>query len=281
MDYSGDLMPLPDANKKSPRVYTNLQNIDLDSVTFANVQSTGNPIAVEEMNEDEMRRLVLVNLARLVCAGEWNGLLSAGGGTDAPVFVPFSQANTSGDDSFIPTCPIATGYSSSSTLDSHYDTPSHYPFYSGDYDEVVEYSIFFTGVAGTAGTSGSLAIYTLSTAEDTGWAVGRPMAKVTNSEVSYATDTSGRVEITPGSTVTLTPKTWYSIAIVGDGSFTTYPTIRRASEITHFWGDPNYGGLKAASETNYTLPASYTTSTTWSASSALFYIPKVWWRGTN
>lgn len=73
-------MPLPDANKRSPRVYTNLQNLDLDNVTFANIQSTGNPINVEEMNEDEMRRLVLVNLARLVCAGEWNGLLTAGGG---------------------------------------------------------------------------------------------------------------------------------------------------------------------------------------------------------
>ena len=73
-------MPLPDASKKSPRVYTNLQNLDLDNVTFANVQSTGNPIAVEEMNEDEMRRLVLVNLARLVCAGEWTGLLEAGSG---------------------------------------------------------------------------------------------------------------------------------------------------------------------------------------------------------
>ena len=73
-------MPLPDANKKSPRVYTNLQNIDLDSVTFANVQATGNPIAVEEMNEDEMRRIVLVNLARLTVAGEWDGLLDAGGG---------------------------------------------------------------------------------------------------------------------------------------------------------------------------------------------------------
>ena len=77
MDSSGDRMPLPDASKKSPRVYTNLQNTDLDNVTFANVQSTGNPIAVEELNEDEMRRLVLVNLARLVCAGEWNGLLTA------------------------------------------------------------------------------------------------------------------------------------------------------------------------------------------------------------
>ena len=70
-------MPLPDASKKSPRVYTLLQNTDLDNVTFDNVQATGNPIAIEEMNEDEMRRLVLVNLCRLVVAGEWNGLLNA------------------------------------------------------------------------------------------------------------------------------------------------------------------------------------------------------------
>jgi len=73
-------MPLPDASKKSPRVYTLLQNTDLDSVTFANVQAVGNPIAIEEANEDEMRRLVLVNLCRLVTSGEWTGLLDAGGG---------------------------------------------------------------------------------------------------------------------------------------------------------------------------------------------------------
>ena len=73
-------MPLPDASKKSPRVYTLLQNTDLDNVTFDNVQAVGNPIAIEEANEDEMRRLVLVNLCRLVTSGEWNGLLSAGGG---------------------------------------------------------------------------------------------------------------------------------------------------------------------------------------------------------
>jgi len=91
-------MPLPDANKKSPRVYTNLQNLDLDDVTFANVQATGNPIAVEEMNEDEMRRLVLVNLARLVCAGEWSGLLTAGGGGDFNAELPGTDLDASGTD---------------------------------------------------------------------------------------------------------------------------------------------------------------------------------------
>jgi len=112
MDSWGDRMPLPDAIKRSPRVYTNLQNIDLDTVTFANVQATGNPIAVEEMNEDEMRRLVLVNLARLVCAGEWNGLLTtassasftplkiAGQGTSFPLMPSIAGSETATKGSF-------------------------------------------------------------------------------------------------------------------------------------------------------------------------------------
>jgi hypothetical protein len=57
-----------------------LQNLDLDTVTFAQVQSTGDPISIEDMNEQEMIDLIIVNLARLAVAGEWDGLLSAGGG---------------------------------------------------------------------------------------------------------------------------------------------------------------------------------------------------------
>ena len=92
-------MPLPDANKKSPRVYTNLQNKDLDNVTFANIQATGNPINVEEANEDELRRLVLVNLARLVTAGEWTGLLTAGGsGGDFNAELPGQDLDATGTD---------------------------------------------------------------------------------------------------------------------------------------------------------------------------------------
>lgn len=71
-------MPLPDADKKSPRVYTLSQNTDLENLAFATMQSIGQPINIEELNEDELRRLVLVNLARLSVKGEWDGLLSAG-----------------------------------------------------------------------------------------------------------------------------------------------------------------------------------------------------------
>lgn len=74
-------MSLPDADR-SKRVYPLLQNLDLENLAFAAMQSTGEPIAIEEMNEDELRRLVLVNLARLSVKGEWNGLLTAASGGD-------------------------------------------------------------------------------------------------------------------------------------------------------------------------------------------------------
>ena len=275
-------MPLPDADKKSPRVYTLLQNQDLENVTADTLADVADPIAIEEQNEDELRRICLVAFARMVTKGSFDGwLTAASGGEDAPIFAPFSQANTSGEDSFIPVCPIATAYTSSFTLDSNYYTPSHYPFYSGDYIEIDEYMIDFASPAGDASSTGSLAIYTLSTSDDAGWAVGRPMEMVENSEVSYATDTAGRVEVSPGATVTLEAKTWYTVAIVADDAYSTFPTIKRAKEINTYWGDVNWGGLKAGGETNYTLPASYTTSTTWTAAQTLYYIPKLWWRGAN
>jgi len=71
--------------KPSKRVFPLLQNLDLDSVTFAQVQGVGDPITIEDMNEQEMVDLIIVNLARLVVAGEWDGLLSAGGGATAPM----------------------------------------------------------------------------------------------------------------------------------------------------------------------------------------------------
>ena len=68
-------MPLPEANKKSPRVYTLLQNQTLANLTYDTLKDVGNPIKIEDLNEDELRRLVLINLARLTVKQEWNGLL--------------------------------------------------------------------------------------------------------------------------------------------------------------------------------------------------------------
>jgi len=132
-------MPLPDANKKSPRVYTNLQNLDLDNVTFANIQATGNPIAVEEMNEDEMRRLVLVNLARLVTAGEWTGLLEAGGGGAwAPTLTSAGTINSTFTINRVDSTP-PWGITNGNNGVVSKDEPMFYPFIaptSGDVDSM-------------------------------------------------------------------------------------------------------------------------------------------------
>ncbi len=73
-------MPLPDAPSKSPRVYKILKVKTLDaeapnSMSQSDIADVGNPISVEMLNEDELRRLVLVNLARLTVKQEWDGLL--------------------------------------------------------------------------------------------------------------------------------------------------------------------------------------------------------------
>ena len=64
--------------KPSKRVFPLLQNTDLENLSFATLQSTGNPISIEDMNEQEMLDLIIVNLARLCVKDEWDGLLSAG-----------------------------------------------------------------------------------------------------------------------------------------------------------------------------------------------------------
>jgi len=87
--------------KPSRRVFPLLQNLDLDTVTFAQVQGVGDPITIEDLNEQEMQDLVLVNLARLAVSGEWTGLLEAGGGgSGMPIF---PNVNPPGEGSNQPT----------------------------------------------------------------------------------------------------------------------------------------------------------------------------------
>ncbi len=72
-------MPLPDA-KPDRRIYELLKTVDLENLTFSDFQAVAQTIYAEQGAEDELRRIVLVNLARLSVAGEWTGLTSAGGG---------------------------------------------------------------------------------------------------------------------------------------------------------------------------------------------------------
>lgn len=76
-------MPLPDANNYSTRIYELLKETDLENLTYAQFQGVAETLFIEPENEDEMRRLVLVQLARMAVRGDWDGFLT--GATAAPV----------------------------------------------------------------------------------------------------------------------------------------------------------------------------------------------------
>jgi len=46
-----------------------------NSLTQVIVADVGDPISIEELNREEMIRLIIVNLARLSVKQEWDGLL--------------------------------------------------------------------------------------------------------------------------------------------------------------------------------------------------------------
>jgi len=115
--------------KPSKRVFPLLQNLDLDTVTFANVQGVGDSITIEDMNEQELQDLVLVNLARLVVSGEWTGLLEAGGG--GGTLGMYTTGTNAAHDEYNVTLvgPYGGGYTSeASWATSEVFEPRWYPF---------------------------------------------------------------------------------------------------------------------------------------------------------
>ena len=207
-------MPLPDASKKSPRVYTLLQNTDLDSVTFDTVQAVGNPIAIEEANEDEMRRLVLVNLCRLVTSGEWTGLLEAGGGNGWPVQITDWNWNGEEDPIMLATQP---GWG---TLDRAYQSSGNteerimWPFISPHTGAVSSITIYVSADSSATGAV-NIGFYT-----DNG---GVPQTYL--GEYVLDTTSTGVITQTSGDVVTLERNTQYWIGQFND----------------NFGGTPNYG----------------------------------------
>ena len=74
-------MPLPNVTPKEGRVYALLKGQTLETLTGQLapgefLPEVGNPITIEELNEDELRRLVLVKLAVESVRADWIGLTS-------------------------------------------------------------------------------------------------------------------------------------------------------------------------------------------------------------
>jgi len=75
-------MPHPDASAISPRVLKLLKTKTLEAgdgatqISFSDVQNVGDPISIEDLNREELVRLIIVNFARLSVKSEWEGLLA-------------------------------------------------------------------------------------------------------------------------------------------------------------------------------------------------------------
>ena len=76
------MMPLPNATPREARVYALSKGKTLGTISGqlnpgeGNFPEIGNPITAEQLNEDELRRLVLVKLAAECVRADWVGLTS-------------------------------------------------------------------------------------------------------------------------------------------------------------------------------------------------------------
>ena len=197
-------MPLPDANKRSPRVYTNLQNLDLANVTFSNIETTGDPIAIEEANEDELRRLVLVNLARLVCAGEWNGLLTAGGGAGFVEMLPLT-ASSGGDQYDITDTPPWNGSVGTNKSVSSFQKPHAFPFIAPNTGTVS--AIGINVATAEAGDSLYVGIYSQDDNFLPETLLGYATISLASTGEVYQTSISATVELTAGT------QYWFTVSL--------------------------------------------------------------------
>ena len=222
-------MPLPDANKKSPRVYTLSQNTDLENMAFATMQSIGQPINIEEMNEDELRRLVLVNLARLAVKGEWSGLLEAGGGNGYGVLMP--ETTVGSYDGYEIAAMAPWGHVRSATGNMNVPAvPKAFPFVAPETGDLSEVEIWINTT--TASSTLVVAFYENAEADNV---PGTLLGYVT---IDTASASGSFSQASFSSTVTLTEGTQYWCAYAKGTS--GYASIKGLDE-------DNRGGLGLAS----------------------------------
>jgi len=189
-----------------------LQNQDLENVSQATLKSVGDPISIENLNEDELRKLVLVNLARLSVKGEWNGLLTAGGG-GIPILNMATSLNSSQKTHMISAYPPFPKSSLEAGTQAVSTACIFFPF-------VLPKDLSFASMtmnisSGTSGDDLDMAIYNADSTS------GVPTTKVSGTDVTFATGGSTGIVANFAATVELTGGTVYWVGMVKNaGSIT-------------------------------------------------------------
>ena len=147
-------MPLPDADTRSPRVYTLLQHQDLENVTADTLADVADPIAIEEQNEDELRRICLVAFARMVTKGSFDGWLSSGGGTGSLSNAQFTAYDWDGDGDpvrIMALPPYGTIERGSTTSGGANNNLIWHPFIAPESGTISEVDLYIDGASGGTG----------------------------------------------------------------------------------------------------------------------------------
>lgn len=201
-------MPLADATPDK-RIYELLKTVDLENLTFADLQAVGQTIYAEQGAEDELRRLVLLNLARLSVLGEWTGLTSAGASGFTGMISQLPGAPSNVDTFTLSRTPVygAARDFSSSTGVANYNYPAAFPFIAPKTGNITEMSINVSTID-TGGTTISLAIYDTNA------------GNLPNNLLGYGDftmlSTGDEVQTTFSATISLTEGELYYYAIVTD-----------------------------------------------------------------
>ena len=227
-----------------------LQNLDLDTVTFAQIASTGDPISIEDMNEQEMVDLIIVNLARLCVAGEWEGLLSAGGGGTS-----YSTGLNASFDRYnitkVP--PFGNNGAETATMSSAEATyPIFYPFVAPFTGNVAEIGI---SVATAGATNLIVGIYSATNALP-GTLLGSATIDISSTGAIYQTSFSDTIALEAG--------TVYWVGTVKSGSVTVTLMTNRKFYLpsVQMTATPNEAldlvALTLASSSQHELPSTVT-----------------------
>ena len=241
-------MPLPDA-KPDRRIYELLKTTDLENLSFADFQGVAEKIYAEQGAEDELRRVVLLNLARLAVVGEWSGLTSAGGGEFNAELGRSDSINASYDIDSIGQAP-PWGLN---TLGNSYarNDPQFFPFLApktGTLDAIV------IDVTSAAASTCNILVGIYSDNE------GLPNAQL-GSDASFDATTTGQKTQTSIGTITLTRGTQYWYAVVRDQNVSCQ--IKAINDATPYLGPTNtvsstYFGYEQTSGSDNALPSSVT-----------------------
>ena len=215
----------------SKRVFPLLQNLDLDNVTFAQLQSTGNSISIEDMNEQELQDLVLVNLARLAVSGEWTGLLEAGGGGGGFAQMLPLAASSGADQYDITNTPPWNGAVNTNTSVSPFQKPHAFPFIAPNTGTVSAIGISIA--TAEAGDSLYVGIYSQDDNFLPETLLGYATIALDSTGIVYQTSISATVELTAGTQYWFTVSLNQSSSAAITAADTTYlPAIGITASLT-------------------------------------------------